>query len=51
MHVTDLHEVLDQLGFDYTLPGPAGHWLRFCPACKRKSLASAQLRLREESHG
>ena len=51
MHVEDLRDVLGELGFDYTMPGPAGHWQALCPACKRKSLASAQLRLNEESRG
>ena len=50
-HVDDLRIVLNQLGFDYTLPGPAGHWQQLCPACKRKAIASAQLRLKEEQHG
>src|SRR4029079_3173282 len=26
MHVDDLAAVLPQLGFDYRMPGPAGHW-------------------------
>ena len=30
-----------KLGFDYATPGPAGHWQALCPACKRKSLSSA----------
>jgi NNP family nitrate/nitrite transporter-like MFS transporter len=51
MHVDDLRRVLPQLGFDYTMPGPAGNWQELCPACKRKSLSRAQLRLKEESRG
>ncbi|MFB3921308.1 MAG: MFS transporter [Terriglobia bacterium] len=51
MQLEDLKAVLPQLGFDYTLAGPARSWQGLCPACKRKSLASAQLRLIEESHG
>jgi hypothetical protein len=51
MHVDDLKTVLPQLGFDYTIAGPAGNWQELCPACKRKSLSSAQLRLKEESYG
>jgi hypothetical protein len=51
MHVEDLRLVLGQLGFDYSVPGPAGHWQQLCPACKRKAIASAQLRLKEQSHG
>ncbi len=63
MHVDDLKLALRGLGFDYALPGPAGpgsgpesgpqsgHWQELCPACKRKSLASAQLRLKENARG
>jgi MFS family permease len=51
LHVEDLRRVLPELGFDYTIDGPAGHWQALCPPCKRKSLASAQLRLKEEHLG
>ena len=51
MQIDDLKQVLPQLGFDYTMPGPAGNWQELCPACKRKALATAQLRLQEEAHG
>jgi hypothetical protein len=51
MQVDDLRRVLPELGFDYTIAGPAGHWQALCPPCKRKSLASAQLRLKEEARG
>jgi len=51
MHIDDLKQVLPQLGFDYTMPGPAGNWQELCPACKRKTLATAQLRLQEEARG
>lgn len=51
MHVDDLKLALQGLGFDYRLPGPAGNWQELCPACKRKSLASAQLRLKENARG
>jgi NNP family nitrate/nitrite transporter-like MFS transporter len=51
LHINDLQQVLAQLGFDYTMPGPAGHWQALCPPCKRKSLAAAQLRLNEATHG
>ncbi len=51
MHVQDLKLVLEQLGFDYSIAGPAGHWQQLCPACKRKAIASAQLRMKEERHG
>lgn len=55
MHVDDLKLALRELGFDYILPGPAGspsgHWQEICPACKRKTLAGAQLRLKEDERG
>jgi hypothetical protein len=51
MHVDDLKRVLPQVGFDYSIAGPAGNWQELCPACKRKSLATAQMRLQEESRG
>ncbi len=51
MHVNDLRLVLGELGYDYTMSGPAAHWQALCPACKRASLASAQLRLTKESRG
>jgi hypothetical protein len=47
MHIDDLKYVLPQLGFDYAMNGPAGNWQEFCPACKRKTLAVAQRRLKE----
>jgi hypothetical protein len=50
-HVDDLERVLPQLGFDYTMPGRAGNWQELCPPCKRKSLAGAQLRLKEAARG
>lgn len=51
MHVDDLKLALRELGFDYSLPGPAGSWQELCPPCKRKSLATAQLRLKETARG
>ena len=51
MHIDDLKQVLPQLGFDYTMAGPAGNWQELCPACKRKTLAVAQLRLQEQARG
>jgi nitrate/nitrite transporter NarK len=51
LHVEDLRGVLPELGFDYAIAGPAGHWLALCPPCKRKSLGAAQLRLKEQSLG
>jgi nitrate/nitrite transporter NarK len=51
MQIDDLRTVLPQLGFDYRVPGPAGLWQGLCPECKRTTIASAQLRIKEEAHG
>ena len=51
MHVDDLAAVLPQLGFDYRIAGPAGHWQQVCPACKRKAIALAQLRITQAARG
>ncbi len=51
LHIDDLRHVLGRLGFDYGVPGPAGHWQALCPPCKRKSLAHAQLRAVEGGRG
>jgi NNP family nitrate/nitrite transporter-like MFS transporter len=45
MHIQDLRSILPQVGFDYATPGPAGHWQALCPACKRKTLSVAQMRI------
>ncbi len=50
MQIDDLKAVLPQMGFDYRIP-KGGVWQDVCPTCKRKSLATAQLRLKEESRG
>ena len=46
LHVQDLNRVTKQLGFDYS-----SGWLNLCPACKRKTLSTAQLRIKEKSLG
>ncbi|HLK61988.1 MAG TPA: MFS transporter [Bryobacteraceae bacterium] len=51
MHIDDLRAVLPQMGFDYAMPGPAGHWQALCPACKRKTLSVAQMRIKESARG
>ena len=56
MHIQDLRSILPQVGFDYATPGPAGHWQALCPACKRKTLSVAQMRIvanenQEQSNG
>lgn len=51
MHIDDLKYVLPQLGFDYTTEGPGGNWQELCPACKRKTIAGAQRRLKKPAHG
>ncbi len=51
MHIDDLKSVLRNLGYDFSMDGPAETWQDLCPACKRKALACAQLRVKEEWHG
>ena len=51
MHIEDLKRVLPQVGFDYRMEGVGGSWQELCPACKRKSISLAQLRIRENSRG
>ena len=52
MHVDDLRQGLRELGFDYRMPeGAAATWQELCPGCKRATLATAQLRLREAARG
>jgi MFS transporter, NNP family, nitrate/nitrite transporter len=51
MQMDDLRRVLPQLGFDYRIEGHAGTWQALCPACKRVAIASAQMRIKEETHG
>lgn len=51
MHIDDLNAALPELGFDYTMTGPARTWQELCPPCKRKTIARAQIRLKEESLG
>ena len=49
MQIEDLTtRVLPQLGFDYRMKEGIAYWQTLCPACKRKSIASAQLRRKEE---
>ena len=50
MHIHDLQTVLRELDFDYTM-SEATTWQDVCPPCKRKSLATTQLRLRKELQG
>lgn len=43
MHVEDLIEVEERLGYQYDMPdSPAEHYQWICPPCRRASLASAQ---------
>ncbi len=51
MHIDDLERVLPQVGFNYAMPGSVSNWQELCPACKRKSLSLAQLKLKEEMNG
>ncbi|HEV2689217.1 MAG TPA: MFS transporter [Bryobacteraceae bacterium] len=50
MQIDDLNGVLPKLGFDYGMDGEVAYWQNLCPACKRKSMAAAQMRLKESAH-
>jgi hypothetical protein len=51
MHADDLKQTLPKLGFDYSFEESGGNWQDVCPPCKRKFLASTQLRMMEEARG
>jgi NNP family nitrate/nitrite transporter-like MFS transporter len=51
LQLDDLRRVLPELGFDYRLDSGTMTWQDLCPPCKRTTLASAQLRLKEEARG
>jgi MFS transporter, NNP family, nitrate/nitrite transporter len=51
MHIDDLRAILPRVGFDYRVPGSAGSWQELCPACKRKTLSVAQLRIKDQARG
>jgi NNP family nitrate/nitrite transporter-like MFS transporter len=52
MHIDDLRDVLQQLGFNYELDGGATHWQAICPSCKRRSVWATQLHvMRNASKG
>ncbi len=51
MQIDDLRRILPELGFDYRIDGPAGTWQDLCPPCKRATLATAQLRIKEQDRG
>jgi len=44
MHVADMKDVLDQLGFNYRFATPHGevHYQDICPACRRRLVALNQ---------
>jgi hypothetical protein len=44
MQMTDLKEVLPQVGFDYALVSGEGSYQDNCPLCRRKLVALAQSR-------
>jgi NNP family nitrate/nitrite transporter-like MFS transporter len=51
MQIDDLERVLPELGFDYRIAGSAGTWQGLCPRCKRTTLATTQLRLKDQARG
>ena len=51
LQIDDLRRVLPELGFDYRMGTETTTWQDFCPPCKRTTLATAQLRLKEQARG
>jgi hypothetical protein len=51
LQIDDLRTVLPQPGFDYRMEGSAGSWQGLCPECKRATIATAQLRIKENVRG
>lgn len=51
MQLDDLNGLLPKLGFAYNMDGAVAHWQDLCPACKRISMAAAQMRLKESARG
>jgi MFS transporter, NNP family, nitrate/nitrite transporter len=51
MHQQDLAATLGELDFDYRLGGADHSWQNLCPPCRRRTIARAQLRQKEESRG
>jgi hypothetical protein len=44
LQMTDLKEVLPQVGFDYSVPNEGGNYQDHCPRCRRAVVALAQSR-------
>lgn len=44
MHLSDVKEVLPQMGFNYRM-SDGSSWQDLCPSCKRRTLSTAQLRI------
>jgi len=52
MHITDLIQVEQELGYDYTIPGSeTAHYQWICPPCRRASVAQAQSQLWQMARG
>ncbi len=46
MHLDDVKQVLPELGFSYRMPA-GGMWQDLCPSCKRRTISTAQLRMKK----
>ena len=51
IQIEDLRRILPELGFDYRIGGPAETWQGLCPACKRTTLATAQMKVKAPARG
>ncbi|OYW01634.1 MAG: MFS transporter, partial [Acidobacteria bacterium 37-65-4] len=45
MHIDDVKKVLPEMGFNYRM-ADGGTWQDLCPSCKRRTLSTAQLRIK-----
>jgi hypothetical protein len=46
MHLDDVKQVLPEMGFNYRMPN-GDTWQDLCPSCKRRTLSTAQLRIKK----
>ena len=49
MHVQDLKSVLSEVGLDWQMDGPAGHYSEVCPRCRRRLIGFSHGRVMARS--
>lgn len=50
MHLDDVKQVLPEMGFQYRM-SDGSTWQDLCPSCKRRTLSTAQLRIKHDAMG